>query len=81
VYSSPLIITTRIIKLRRIRLVGHLARIGERRNTYIISVERPVRKRWLVRPRRRWVNGITTNLREIGWNDNGGIDLAQDRDQ
>jgi hypothetical protein len=33
------------------------------------------------RPRRRWVNNIKMNLREIGWYGMAWIDLAQDRDQ
>jgi hypothetical protein len=48
---------------------------------YRILVGKPEEKRPLGRTRRRWVNNIKINLREIGW---GGIDwiaLAQDRDQ
>jgi hypothetical protein len=38
-------------------------------------------KRPLGRPRRRWVNNIKMNFRDIGWDDVDSIDLAQDRDQ
>jgi hypothetical protein len=34
-----------------------------------------------VRPRRRWVDNIKMDLREIGWDGVDWIDLAQDRDQ
>jgi hypothetical protein len=53
----------------------------EKRNAYRILVGKPEGKRPLGRPRRRWVNNIKMDLREIGW---GGVDwndLAQDRDQ
>jgi hypothetical protein len=51
-YSSPIII--RIIKLRRMRWAGHVARMGEKRNTYWLLVGKPGGKRPLGRPRRRW---------------------------
>jgi hypothetical protein len=44
-------------------------------------VGKPGGKRPLGRPRRRWVDNIKTDLREIGWDDIDWIDLAQDRDQ
>jgi hypothetical protein len=53
----------------------------ETRNTYRISVEEPEGKRPLARPRRRWVDNIKTNLREIGWDGMDWIDLAQDREE
>jgi hypothetical protein len=46
-----------------------------------ILAGKPERKRPLVRPRRRWVDKIKINLREIGWDGIDWIDLAQDRDQ
>jgi hypothetical protein len=52
-YSSPSI--TRIIKSRRMRWAGHVARIGEKRNAYRLLVRKPEEKRPLGRPRRRWV--------------------------
>jgi hypothetical protein len=51
VYSSPSII--RIIKSRRMRWPGHVARMGENRNAYRILVGMPEGKRPLGRPRRR----------------------------
>jgi hypothetical protein len=50
-YSSPSII--RIIKSRRMRWAGHIARMGETRNAYRILVGKPEGKRPLGRPRRR----------------------------
>jgi hypothetical protein len=44
-------------------------------------VGKPKGKRPLGRPRRRWVDNIKIDLREIGWDSVGWIDLAQDRDQ
>jgi hypothetical protein len=45
----------------------YVARIGEKGNVFMISVGRPEGKRPLGRPRRRWVNNIKMDLREIGW--------------
>jgi hypothetical protein len=78
-YSSPSII--RMIKSMRIRWAGHVARMGERRNAYRILVGKPEGRRPLGRPRRRWVDNIKMDLREIGWDGIDWIDLAQDRDQ
>jgi hypothetical protein len=50
-YSSPSII--RIIKSRRMRWAGHMARMGEKRDVYRLLVGKPEGKRPLVRPRRR----------------------------
>jgi hypothetical protein len=54
---------------------------GEKRNACRILVGNPEGKRPLGRPRRRWVDNIKMNLREIGWDGADWIDLAQDRDQ
>jgi hypothetical protein len=78
-YSSPSIFRT--IKSRMVRWAGHVARMGEKRNACRIFVGFPVWKRQLVRPRRRWVDNIKMDLREIGWNGMDWIDLAQDRYQ
>jgi hypothetical protein len=63
-YSSPSII--RIMKSRRIRWAGHVARMGEKRNAYRLLVGKPEGKRPLGRPRRRWVDNIKRDLLEIG---------------
>jgi hypothetical protein len=55
--------------------------MGETRNVYRILVGKPEEKRPLGRPRRRWVDNIKMDLREIGWDDMDWIELAQDRDK
>jgi hypothetical protein len=60
-----------MIKSRRVRWAGHVARMGTKRNAYRILVGNPEGKRPLGRPRLRWVNIIKMYLREIGWD---GID-------
>jgi hypothetical protein len=44
-------------------------------------VGKPEGKRPLGRPRRKWVDNIKMNLRDIGWDDMDWIDLAYERDQ
>ena len=55
-YSSPNIV--RVIKSRRMRWGGHVARMGEERGVYRVLVGKPERRRPLGRPRRRWVDNI-----------------------
>jgi hypothetical protein len=64
-YSSPTII--RVIKSRRMRWVGHVARMGEGRDIYRILVGRPEGRRPLGRPRRRLEDNIKIDLQEVGW--------------
>ncbi|KAJ4447080.1 hypothetical protein ANN_09069 [Periplaneta americana] len=78
-YSSPDII--RNIKSRRLRWAGHVARMGESRNACRVLLGRPEGKRPLGRPRCRWEDNIKMDLREVGYDDRGWINLAQDRDQ
>jgi hypothetical protein len=56
-----------MIKSRRMRWAGHVERMEERRNIYEILVGKPGGKRLLGRSRRRWVDNIKMDLREIGW--------------
>jgi hypothetical protein len=65
--SSPNII--RMIKSRRMRWVGYVARMGKTRNAYRISVGKPEEKRPLGRPRRRWLDHIKMYLKRdrMGW--------------
>jgi hypothetical protein len=51
------------------------------RNAYRILLGKPEGKKLLGRPRRRWVDNIKMDLREIGWDGVELIDMAQDRDQ
>jgi hypothetical protein len=55
--------------------------MGETRNAYWRMVGKPEGKKPLGRPRRRWVDNIKIDLREIGWHDMDWIDLTWDRDQ
>jgi hypothetical protein len=55
--------------------------MGEKRNKYRILVGKLEGKRPLGRPRRRWVDNIKMDLREIGWDGIYWINLAQGRDQ
>jgi hypothetical protein len=63
-YYSPSIV--RMIKLRRMRWAGYVARMEEKRNAYRILVGKPQEKRPLKRPKCRWVNNIKIDFREIG---------------
>jgi hypothetical protein len=78
-YSSPNII--RVIKSRRMRWAGHVARMGEKRGAYRILVGRPDGRRTLGRPMRRWEDNIKMDLQEVGWVGMDWIELAQDRDR
>jgi hypothetical protein len=75
-YSSPSII--RIIKSRRLRWAGHVARKREKRNVYRLLVGEPEGKRPLGRPRRRWIDNIKMDLLDIGVNVVNWIGPAQD---
>jgi hypothetical protein len=75
-YSSSNIVT--VIKSRRMRWAGHVARMGEGSSVYRVLVGRSEGKRQLGRPRRRWEDNIKTDLRDIGINESNWIQLAQD---
>jgi hypothetical protein len=70
-----------MMKSRRMKWAGHVARMGTKRNACRIWVVKPEGKRPLGRPRHRWVDNIEMVLREIGWDDMDWINMAQDRDQ
>jgi hypothetical protein len=71
-----------MIKSRRMRWTGHVARMGEKRNACRILVVKPEGNRPLGRPRSGWLDNIKMDLREIGWDGMDWIeDLAQDIDQ
>ena len=70
----------RVVKSRRMRLAGHVARMGEGRGVHRVLVGKPEGKRPLGRPRRRWGDNIKMDLREVG---EGGdwMALVQGRDR
>jgi hypothetical protein len=78
-YSSPSII--RVVTSRRMRWAGHIARRGEKRNSYRLLVGKPEGQGPLGRPRRRLMYNIRIDLVEVGWGDADWIGLAQDRDR
>jgi hypothetical protein len=59
-YSSPNVM--RVIKLKRMRWAGHVARMGKGRGVYRVLMGKPEGKRPLGRPRHRWEDSIKTNL-------------------
>jgi len=78
-YSSTNIV--RVIKSRRMRSAGHVARMGEGRGVYRVLVGKPEGKRPLGRPRHRWVDNIRMDLQEVVCGYVDWIGLAQDRDR
>ena len=78
-YSLPNIV--RVIKSRRMRWVGHVARMGKERRVYRVLVGKPEGKRALERPRHRWLNNIRMDLQEVRCGYMDWIGLAQDRDR
>ena len=62
-YCSPNIVW--VIKSRRMRWAGHVARMGEERGVYRVLVGKPEVRRPLGRPRRRWVDNIRMDLQEV----------------
>ena len=62
-YCSPNIV--RVIKRRRMRWAGHVARMGDRRGVYRVLVGKPEGKRPLGRPRRRWEDNIKMDLQQV----------------
>jgi hypothetical protein len=78
-YASPDII--RVIKSRRMGWLGHVASMRKMKNEYIVFVGKLERKRPLIRSRHRCDDNIRMDLREIRWEGEDWIHLAQDRDQ
>ena len=72
--------TIQMIRSRRMRWMGHVARMGERRGIYRVLAGKPEGKRPLGRPRRRWEDNIKNDLQEVRYGGMDWIELAQDRD-
>jgi hypothetical protein len=62
-----------MIKSRRMRWTGHVARKGEEKSVYMVLVGKPEGKRPLGRPRCRWEDNITMDLQEVGCGSMGWI--------
>ena len=69
-----------MIKSRRLRWAGHVARMEEGRSAFKILTGKPTGNRPLGRPRRRWEDNIRMGLEKIGINAGNWVDSAQDRD-
>jgi hypothetical protein len=78
-YSLPNIV--RVVKSRRMRWAGHVARLGEDRGVHRVLVGKPEGKRLLGRPRRRCEDNIKMDLQEVGGGGGDWMELAQDRDR
>ena len=70
-----------IIKSRRMRWAGHVARMGEERGVCRVLVGKTEGKGTLGRPRRRWMDNIRMDLQEVGCGYIDWIGLAQGRDR
>jgi hypothetical protein len=78
-YSLPSIV--RVVKSRRMRWAGHVARAGEERGVHRVMVGKPEGKRQLGRPRRGWEDNIKMGLQDVGVGCGDWMELAQDRDR
>ena len=78
-YSPPSI--DRVVKSRRMRWAGHVARMGERRGVYRVLVGKSEGTRPPRRPRHRWEDNIKMDLQEVGCESVDWFDVTQDRDR
>ena len=69
-----------VVKSRRIRWTGHIARMEEGRSSFKILTGKPTEKRLLGRPRRTWEDIITKDHKDTGINMRNWLHFAQDRD-
>jgi len=72
--------TVRMIKSRRLRWAGHVARRGEGRSSFKILTGKPIEKKLSGRPRRGWGDNIRIGIKEIDIYTKNWADLTQDRD-
>ena len=77
-YSLPNIVW--LVKSRRMRWAGHVARMWEDRGVHRVLVGKPVGKSSFGRPRHRWEDNIKMDLQEVGGCRGDWMELAQDRD-
>ena len=71
----------RVIKSRKLRWAGNVARMEEGRGVHKVSVGKPDGKRPLGRPRRRWEDNIKIDLQKVGRGCGDWMELDQDRDR
>jgi len=71
----------RVVKSRRMRWAGHVARMGEDRGVHRVLVGKPKGKIPLGRPRRRWEDNNKMDLQKVGGGRGEWMELAQDRDR
>ena len=71
----------RVVKSRRMKWAGHVARMGEDRGVHRVLVGKPEGNRPLGRPRRRWKDNIKMDLQDVGGGRGDWRELAQDRDR
>ena len=69
----------RVLKSRRMRWGGHVARMGEGRVVHRVVVGKTEGKRQLGRPRRRWEDNIKLDFQEVEGGCGDWMELAQDR--
>ena len=70
----------RVVKSRRMRWAGYVARMGDDRGVHRVLVGKPEGKRPLGRPRPGWEDNIKMDLQEVGVAHGDWMELAQDRD-
>jgi hypothetical protein len=78
-YSLPNIV--RVVKSRRMKWAGHVARMGEGRSVHRVLVGKYEGKRPFGRPRRRWKANIKMDLQEVGGGCGDRMELTQDRER
>jgi hypothetical protein len=71
----------RVVKSRRMKWAGHVARMGEDRGVHRVLVGKPEGKRPLGRRRLRWEDNIKMDVQKVGWGRVDWMELAQDRDR
>jgi hypothetical protein len=75
------LIIVHAIKLRKMRWVGQVAFMGERRGVYRVLVVKSEGRRPVGRPRHRWEDSVKMDHQEVGCGGMDWIDLAQDRNR
>jgi len=78
-YTSPN--TVRVIKSRRMRWAGHVARMGDTKGVYSVMVGKPEGKRPFGRTRNRWEVNIKMVIQEVGCMGTDWVELTQYRDR